>query len=150
MNKTIKKIDVIILSLSPIIAALVSVLLKTNFLISTFLFLGIPSLYLSIRTKKAIGRAAIFALLFITVGSILDHLAVINSIWFVPTIFPFRIFGTVPAEDYVWAFMLVYLIIIYYEHFLDKGKHKLIAPHMKYFCISYNFNFYSFLFDNFT
>ncbi len=56
----IKKLDVLVLILLPVIAALGSLYLRANFLVSTFLFFGLPSLYLSWRTSKAVGILTYF------------------------------------------------------------------------------------------
>src|SRR3954468_4096692 len=86
-----KKHDLFALVAFPMIAVLLSLTLNLNFLLSTLLFLGLPAVYLSIRTPAAVPRALAFACIFSFFGGIFfDHLAVHNNIWSVPTIFPFR------------------------------------------------------------
>lgn len=129
-----KKLDIILLILFPILSVFISLKFGTNFLISFLFFSGLPALYLSFRAPKAILRSIIFALPFSVIGGLFfDHLAVLDNSWHVPTIFPFRIFNTVPLEDLIWAFLLVYLTVIFYEHFLDHGEHKMVDIRMKYF-----------------
>ncbi len=121
-EKILKRIDIFLLIFFPIISVSLSLFLKTNFLTSTLLFFGLPSLWLSIRTPKQIKKTFLFALIFsIPLGIFIDYIATVDDSWFVPlTIFPFRLFNIVPIEDLLWGFFLVYSIVIFYEHFLDK------------------------------
>ncbi len=136
-EKTLKKIDIILLIIFPIIATVISLLIKANFLVSTLLFFGLPASWLSYRTPhkslKTLIFSAIFALPF---GIIIDYITAQDGSWYVPTtIFPFRLLGVIPIEDLIWGFLLVYTVVIFYEHFLDKGKHELIDKKMKYFIL---------------
>jgi hypothetical protein len=130
-----KKIDIIFLILSPIFASVTSLYFKTNFLTSTFLFFGIPAIYLSLRNQRAVKKSTIFSILAIMIiGPFLDYIALKSNAWYVPsTVFPMRFFGIVPIEDMIWGMFLVYNIVMMYEHFLDKGKHNLKDTNLKYF-----------------
>lgn len=129
----LKQVDIALLILFPILSVIISLSLKSNFLISTLLFFGLPALWLSYRTPKMIARSALFSVIVgIPLGIVADVVAVLDKSWFVPnTLFP-RLFGLVPIEDLIWVVLLTYTIIIFYEHFLDKGKHNLIDKRMKY------------------
>lgn len=133
-EKFLKKTDITLLILFPVISVVFSLWFKTNYLTSILLFFGLPSFWLSFRTPKKIAKTFLFSLFTaVPIGFLLDYVAVINNQWFVPsTIFSFRVMNIVPVEDFIWAFFLVYVIIIFYEHFLDKGKHELIDRKMKY------------------
>lgn len=133
-KKILKKIDLILLVLFPLLAALISLIIKANFLVSTLLFFGLPALWLSYRTPQMIKRTALFSLIFSLPFTILiDYIAILDKSWFVPlTVFPFRLLGVIPLEDFIWGFLLIYAVIIFYEYFLDKGKHNLIDQRMKY------------------
>ena len=130
-----KKIDIVFLILSPVFATITSLFFRTNFLTSTLLYFGIPAVYLSWRNQHAVRKSAIFSSLFGLIGGglVIDYLTHFNNVWFVTTIFPVRIFGQVPIEDFLWGFLAVYNIIMFYEHFLDKGKHNLKDSYLKYF-----------------
>ncbi len=136
-----KKIDIVFLILSPIFATVTSLILKTDYFVSTLLFFGIPAGYLSWRNSHAIKKSFIFALIMGIVGSFVgDFFAVSSFSWIVPTtIFSLRLFGLVPVEDLVWGFLLVYDIIMLYEHFLDKGRHNLKDTNLKYFIVAATF-----------
>ncbi|MBI2106172.1 hypothetical protein HYT56_05060 [Candidatus Woesearchaeota archaeon] len=134
-KKDIKKFDILLLLLLPLLSTIISLAINANFLTSTLLFFGLPSLWLSYRTQHMIKKTALFSLIFSVPSTIIiDYIAVLDGAWFVPaTIFSFRLSGTIPIEDFIFGFLLVYSIIIFYEHFLDKGKHELLDRKMKYF-----------------
>lgn len=126
------KIDILMLAVLPLVAVTLSLWLKLPFLFSTILFYGVPFLYFSLRTKNLILRTFIFSFIFSVPGGIAgDYLATRDGSWHIPTIFPFRMFGLVSVEGIVWLFLTIYTIVITYEHFMDKGKHKVVNIHMK-------------------
>lgn len=132
-----KKIDILVLAVLPIIAALIALTFRTNYLITTLLFFGIGSLWFSIRTPNRIFRSALFAtLLAFPLGTlVLDYILVADHAWWSPTIFSSRLLGILPYEDLIWGLLQGYFVIILYEHFLDKGKHRLVGRNFKYFIL---------------
>jgi len=129
-----KKIDIFLLILFPVLATIISLLFKTSIFISIILFFGLPSIYLSYRTKHMVKKTLLFSLI-VSISStvIIDYFLTFNKIWFVSTIFPFRLPLGIPLEDPIWFFLFPFSVILFYEHFLDKGKHELIDKKMKYF-----------------
>lgn len=125
-----KSIDIIELLLFPLIATTIGYGLQVNFFWSIFLFFGLPSLYLSIRHPKFIKRSAFFsAIVSVPIVIMVDYIAHITHQWIVPqTIFPMRIFNEVPFEDVILAFMQFYIVIMYYQTFIDKQYSKIILP----------------------
>lgn len=118
-----KKADLVFLLLFPIVATLLSLLVKANFLTSTLLFFGLPAVYLSFKTKKSIKKTALASLMAIPLLTVLDYMAHLDKSWFVPnTVFAFRLFGVIPIEDLILGYLLIYVTILFYEHFLDKGR----------------------------
>ncbi len=128
-----KKLDIFLLIIFPIFSVLISLALKANFLTSILLFYGLPSLWLSLRTPNRVAKTLIFtSLLTPPFGLIVDYIETINHSWFIPqTSFSFRVFGVIPIKDLIWGFFVVYSTIIFYEHFLDKGKHQLVDKRLK-------------------
>ena len=122
--------------LSPIFASFTSIYFRTNFLTSTILFFGIPAIYLSLRNQNVVNKSIIFSLICGVIGSfIVDSYGILNQSWFVQTsVFSFRI-GGVPIEDLIWGSLLTYNIVLFYEHFIDKGKHNLKDTKFKYLII---------------
>lgn len=129
MNKVFKivmgwnKADVAQLVFFPLAATALSLVFKLNFLFTTILFFGVPSLYLSFRNPKLIKKTLIFAAALTgPMVFILDYPAYLDKSWFVPnSLFRFLNNG-IPIEDVVWAFLWVYFAVIFWEYFLDTGK----------------------------
>lgn len=134
-QKFLKKLDIFLLILFPIIATSTTLVLRLNYFWAILLFFGLPAFWLSLRTQKMIVRTALFSVAFtIPFAIVMNYLAVQDSSWYVPiTIFPFRLLGDLPIEDIILGFLLTYAVVICYEHFLDKGKYNLIDRKMKYF-----------------
>lgn len=134
-NKTLfKKIDIFFLAILPVAAALIALIFRTNYLITTLLFFGLGSIWFSYRTPNRILRASLFSVLLAVMGTIvLDYIIVNDNAWWSPTIFPSRLLGILPYEDFIWGILQAYFVIILYEHFLDKGKHQLVGRNFKYF-----------------
>jgi len=121
-----KKFDLFVLILINIFAFFISFLLNANFLESTLLFLGLPSLYLAIVEKKQLGKvliaAASFGLLF---GFCFDFIAEINKAWSWNGGLMFgKIAGVVQVDVMVWFFLWILHVFIFYEHFIDRKKLK--------------------------
>lgn len=113
----LKKVDIFLLILFPVIAVWASLFIKANFLQSILLFFGLPSLYLSLRTPFQVKKTFLFSLILsIPFGIIIDYIAVLDSSWYVPTtVFPFRLLGIVPVEDLIWGF-LSSIVLLYFTN----------------------------------
>jgi|GEM_PF-385334 len=133
-QKLLQKLDIFLLILFPILAVALSLIFQANFLTSIFLFLGLPSLWLSWRTPAEIKKTLLFSAIFaIPLGIILDYIATKDGAWFTTaTVFPFRVFALFPVEDIIWFFGSIYAVVIFYKHFLDQGKSELLNEKMKY------------------
>jgi len=122
---------IVVLGLVPLTAALLSLVLKLDFLLSTILFFGVPALYLSLKETEKVPRVLVFSVLFSLAGLYADYIAERDLAWAGPsTIFPVRIGGLVPIENLVWFFLLTYFILIFYEHFFDHFRHKTVGRRM--------------------
>lgn len=132
-QKTWRWIDIIVLVAVPVVSVMLSLLLRAGLLLSTILFYAIPSAYFSMRTPKGVKRALIFAFLVGSIGVIIDYLMAADSAWIIPsTLFPFRILGTSTIDAILWSYFYVYAVVIFYEHFIDKAKHNLVAKKFRY------------------
>lgn len=130
-----KKIDFIAIILFPLIV-FISVFffdLQINYFTSLILIFGIPSIYLSFKTKKVIGKVALFSLLVsIPFAFIFELVALGDNSWTVPhSILPYRLLGLIPLEDFLWMFLVTYIILLFYEHFCDKKLTPQISKRMK-------------------
>jgi hypothetical protein len=130
-----EKIDLILLLIYPIIGALLSHVLNINAFGSVIVFFGLPSLYLTIRAFQYSKKALLFSVIAsVPLIIIIDYIAHITEQWIIPnSILPFRLLGIVTIEVILWAILNLYLVIMFYEYFLDKHITKrLWHPHMKY------------------
>jgi hypothetical protein len=132
-----EKLDLILILIWPIIATILILLFKVNYLTATILYFVVPSVYLSIRARQYILKALIFALVFaLPFGIVVDYISYITDAWAVSTMFSFRVFNVMSVEDFLWGISLVYLIVFFYEYFLDKHiTKKLFNKNLKYLLI---------------
>ncbi|KKQ41530.1 MAG: hypothetical protein US60_C0037G0011 [Microgenomates group bacterium GW2011_GWC1_37_8] len=140
-SKSRRKADIVILLILPIFAAIISVVLKTNFMGSILLFFFLPSLFISWRAPKYIARSLKFALLTLIFTVPLNFAAHISNQWLIAkSMFSFEI-GYTSVEMLLWIIFYVYLVVIYYEYFLDKHviKPKLDKTRRRNFLIYYFF-----------
>jgi hypothetical protein len=122
--------DAVVLVLTPILAAVLTLLLPINLLLSTLLFFGPAVLYLSLRRKDIVLRSSIFALIVTVISILTDYLAERDQSWASTSSFNVRIAGQVPIEALVWVFLFTYLIIAYFLFFFDQSKHKTVGKRM--------------------
>lgn len=129
-------IDIVILFLLTAVAVIVSVIFETSFLISILLFFAIPSLWLTVRNIRKttiLKKAAKFSLVLgIPMATVVDYIAVVNKQWFIPeSFFSYRLFDVVVVEQYIFTLLIFYYIVLFYEHFLDRGENHGSAPGLK-------------------
>lgn len=133
------KIPLLFVLLWPIAAVGFSFLIGADTLVSTLLFFGVPALYLSLINKRCVGMAAVFSIIFsIPFAIMLDYVMEVTRGWYIPvSVFdPYRILGYVTIEQLIWLFLYVYLVVMFYETFLDKRcTHKLFYPKLKYLVV---------------
>ena len=119
-KRTRKKQDIIVLLLLPIFATVVSFITQTNLMGSNILFFLLPSLYLSIRAPRFILKSLKFSSLTLIFTFPLNYAAHISKQWVVEkSIFPIEI-GYTSLETVIWIVLYVYLVVMFYQHFLDK------------------------------
>ncbi len=114
-----KKIDLLFLVLYPVLCYFLLLFLKTNSLVGVFLFYFLPVLYLSVRSKLKINKIAVFSFIFLPVYVLFEAIGNISGIWFAPTSFSFRLITTT-VEGTIMAFLLIFMTILFYKHFLDE------------------------------
>jgi hypothetical protein len=80
---------------------------------------GIPGVYLSLKNLRKIPKVARFTFwVCIPVAVICELVASGDRAWTVPkSILPYRFFGIIPVEDFVWILIVTYTVLMYYEHF---------------------------------
>lgn len=128
-------LDLPILLLWPILAAILSLALNANYFWTILLFLAIPGVYLSVRSPKYILKTLVFsALASIPAILVVDYVGQHTGQWIIPaSISDIRIFGTTQIEQLLWAFFNFYSVIIFYKHFLDRHySQNVLGPRLKY------------------
>ena len=127
------KLDLILLLLMPIVSMFLSFALKANLLLSTLMFLGFPIIWLMFRNRNRrdmLGRVALFAFVLTAPLTVMvDYLLSFNQTWHLPvTVFPFRLFGHVAFEQFVWTFLFAYSILLCREHFYPRDEDPQFTP----------------------
>lgn len=125
-------IDASFLILTPVVAAILTLIFPLNLLAATFIYFGPPALYISWRRKDIVLRSFIYAMTISVISIFTDYLAERDLSWVSTSMFDFRLAGSVPLEALVWMFLFTYLIVVYYLYFYDRTPHKLIGRRMSY------------------
>ena len=118
--------DLSFLILINIFAIVVSMTFKVNFLSSTVLFLGIPSIYLLYKEKAYLKKILLASVTFgLFFGFIFDLIAELNKAWDWSGGLSFgKILGIVQIDVIVWFFLWMLQMFLFYEHFIDRKKMK--------------------------
>jgi len=129
----ILKISLLALIYVFIVAVLV-IRYDLGYLLSLFLFFGIPSLYFSIRRPEVVKKSLAYALLFsLPVVFVFDYMAHVSHTWYVPSEIGIRIWNAFPLDQLFWGFLFFYLIIVGYNSFMvKKYDAKILSPNFKY------------------
>lgn len=153
-NKKKHKIDLLILWAWLFIAPALSTIFAVEYFWSIVIFFILPSLYLSCRNPGVIKKSALFALLVgIPLVTVLDYMMEVTGSMLIPqSIFgDFRILGHVAVDSYIWGFFFLYLVVMYYETFLNHHfRTRLHYPNMKYLLIGMIVLLSTFFFVYFT
>ena len=123
-------LDIALLILMPIVAAIATLVFSVNLLESTLLFFGLPAAYLSLRRKGIILRSLVYATTIAVISILTDYLAERDQSWVSTSIFEIRIAESVPIEALVWLFLFTYLIVAYFQYFHDRSPHRVIGKRM--------------------
>jgi len=129
-----ESIDLALILIWPIIAMILSFLIKPNSLTSIILFLGLPAIYLSFQGKEYVKKVFLFSIaVSIPLMIVLDYISHLTGDWYIFSSIPYRLFGFVSFEVLLWAFSTCYFIIIFYEYFINKHRTKKTwSPKIKY------------------
>jgi len=114
-----KKVDLILLIIYPFSASITAFLFNINFFFSVLVFLGVPSVFLSLRAKEYVGHTLIFSLILaIPFAIILNYISHITNTWLIRySILSIRLFGYVTIDVIIWSVFLVYFPIMFYRYF---------------------------------
>lgn len=127
-----KQLDLLVTFSLFIISAFVSFKLNLKPLTGSFLYLLIPSIYLSLRERKNY-KKIFWAVLLLggVLGFVFDFIEVFNKAWITNRlVLPWKIFGALPVDDLIGFLLMTLLIVVFYEHFIDDEKDRRISPHL--------------------
>lgn len=132
-----KTLDAIVLISFFLISTILIITLKLGHIITFLLYFGFPSIYLFKRYPFVRKRVLLFAIpLAITSLFIIDYIGQINRAWLTSTIFPVKILGAVPLENFIWGLLWAVLILVVYEVFVDaRHSNPKISKNYKWFII---------------
>lgn len=137
IKRTVGKYNLWFLALWPIVAIVLSFALRSSFLVSTFWFFGVPSIFFSLQRPRIIGKLAAFSLIFGGIfGFIVDYIMEVSGGWYTPhsSFDPFRILGVVSIDFIIWTVLYFFLVVLVYEICLDnEPKHALRSKRFPYF-----------------
>ena len=118
-----------------ILAYTFSLYFSANLMSSVIMYFAVPAAYLCWRRQKNYKKIILAsATLGLLLGMGYNIVAEFYGAWITNynnSILDFRIIGKTPIGDFVWAFLIPFSIIVFYEHFLDDEKVKSISSHWK-------------------
>lgn len=128
-----KKLDLAVVLCFIAVSATVSVLLRTDVMISVFLYLGLPSLYLCLREAKNYRKIILSSLIMgVLLGMSYNLIAEMSRAYatyhFLP-VFDIVLLGVTPLGDFIWGFLIIFSMLTFYEHFFDDEKHSRMSKH---------------------
>lgn len=131
-----RTIDFAVMAGSIIASIFISLWFKTNVLVSTLLFYGVPTIYFTLRLKGRRLKILLFSLSFtIPLWIFADFVETLNHAWFIPvSVFP-RVMGVFAIEDLIWGAFSAYLTVALYESFSNEGVREVIDRKMEYLLI---------------
>jgi len=134
----IKKKRIIFLLAYVLIACLIVLITKPLYIYSILIVLLPPALvnfyWLHKSRKKVFIFSIVSTFLFAFAAELASRLA--NS-WDVQSVLP-RLFGLVPLENILFAFLNFFFILSFYEYFVDKDTTKKISKKFKYLIVMFS------------
>lgn len=137
-QKRSRLVDTVVILLLPLAATIASELLQLNFLWSTVLFFGVPSVYLALRFPNYNKKTLVFSLpVFFVIYFVFDYLAWAADVWYVPNSLMRFLNGAIPFEDGVWGIFWPFFIIMVWETLVKREKNysRQVPQTMKYFLL---------------
>jgi hypothetical protein len=135
IKKHTRLVDLLVITALVILAIPLTVYGKVNFLTSTLLFFGLPSTYLIWRRPRNFKKATLAGVILgLVLGFSFDFVAEFNHAWGWSAQFalPINMFGVVSLDVMVWYFLWVFLVVAYYEYFIEHDRSTKISPHAKW------------------
>lgn len=118
-----KKIDLFVMVLFPFLAYFLSIYFQFDLFKSILVFFVLPAVYLSYRKPEEIKKTLIFSSVAgIPLVIISNYISSVAGQRLLPdSILYTKLFRVVSFEAVLYTFSLLYLNVIFYKYFLDKG-----------------------------
>ncbi|MCA9352128.1 hypothetical protein KC866_01940 [Patescibacteria group bacterium] len=131
-----KVFDLVILVTLILLSSAVILLFDVNFLFATLLYFGLPSAFLIYKKPSNLLKAFLSAVVFGGLWSFsFDFLAEFNNAWNwdsnTDLVFSSHLFGVVSLDIMVWYILWIFLIVSYYEYFVEYDFSKQISKHIQ-------------------
>jgi hypothetical protein len=130
-----KKLKLIGLFIYVLIACIIVYIIKPTYLLSIIIVLVPPAivnfLWLKNSRKKVLIFSIVSTLLFAFAIELSSRLA---NTWDVQSILP-RLFGLIPLENMLFAFLNIFWVLSFYEYFVDKDTTIKVSNKFKYLII---------------
>jgi len=122
MNKE-KTRDLFYISLFIVVATFVILFFELGYLLTAFIYIGIPSIYISFKRKAFLKKTLLFSLMLsIPVVFVLDYIMHVSNVWYEFSTIGIRVLNSFPVDTFIWAFLYTFFIISFYEYFFDNDK----------------------------
>lgn len=98
--------------------------LRLDYTVTATLFMGVPSIYFSLKRPDIIRINLAYSLLMsLMLVPVLDYLGHVSGSWHeADGITGVRFLGVFPLDALIWGFLYSYFIISFYEYYLDRHK----------------------------
>lgn len=126
--------DLLVIITLVLVSIPIAIFGKVNFLTSTLLFFGLPSAYLIWRRPQNLKKATLAGVILgLVLGFSFDFVAEFNHAWGWGADFflPVQL-GVVSLDVLVWFFLWVFLVVAYYEYFVERDRSTKISPNAKW------------------
>ena len=127
------QLDFAVVSGLLILAYILSLYFTANLTSSVLMYLAVPTAYLCWRRHKNYKKIILASItLGLLAGMAYDFVAEFYGAYathYNNAFLDYRVIGKTPLGDFIWAFLIPFSIIVFYEHFLDDEKIKTISSH---------------------
>ncbi len=100
-------------------------LFNISYLPAALLYLGVPSLYITLNKREIFKKTVLFSLL-ISIPSffIIDYILTLSKAWAVNPTTKIYLLNLIPLDDFIWAFFFSYVVVAFYEYFIERIENK--------------------------
>ncbi len=130
-----KILDAVVLIIAFLIASVITINFQLTGIVAILLFYLPSSSYLLIKYPRIRKPALLFSVPAFVGFLLVDYVADYNLVWFIPTVFPFRIFELVSVEVLVWVVLWTLSIVTVYKVFIDVKHRTMKIRNYKWFAI---------------